>query len=266
MLKIATLASSSAGNCAVVSDGETHVLIDAGISAKQITAGLRSLGVEPAALSAVLITHEHSDHVAGLRVLAKKTGAPIYATAATCRAIYRKDRCDMVKDLFQELEAGAQFRIGSLRVESFPTPHDAAGSVGYAVSGTGERLVMCTDLGHVTPEVRRMAEGCGLLVCEANHDEDWLRTGPYPYYLKRRILGERGHLSNEAGGALALYAVQRGTRRVVLGHLSQQNNTPEQARATVSRILEEGGFRVGRDVELSVAARSGCAGWIEVSG
>lgn len=262
MLKIATLASGSSGNCAVISDGTTHILIDAGISAKRIAAGLRDLGVDPASLAAVFITHEHSDHIAGLRVLAKKLSAPIHATAPTCGRLC--GWCNDLENLLVPHGAGAGVEVGSLWVESFPTPHDAAGSVGYAVTGGGARLAVCTDLGHVTPEVRQAAEGCGLLVCEANHDVGLLKTGPYPYYLKKRILGDYGHLSNEAGGALALYAAEHGARRVILGHLSQQNNTPQTAYSSVARILEAGGVRVDRDVVLSVAARSVCEGWIEV--
>lgn len=264
MLKIATLASGSSGNCAVVSDGSTHLLIDAGISAKRIAGSLRDLGLTPQDLSAVLITHEHSDHIAGLRVLSQKAGAPIYATGPTCRALRRQNSCNIIPELLQEQEAGHAIQVGTLRVESFPTPHDAAGSVGYAVSGGGARLVFCTDLGHVAPDVLRAVEGCGLLLCEANHDEGWLKSGPYPYYLKRRILGELGHLSNEAGGALALHAVRHGARQVILGHLSQQNDTPGRAHEAVAEILEADGFRVGRDVALSVADRNGCRGWMEV--
>lgn len=264
MLKIATLASGSSGNCAIVSDGETHILIDAGISAKQIGLGLRSLGLDLAGLSAVLITHEHSDHISGLRVLSKNACAPIYATGPTCRALRNGNSSNTVPELLQEQEAGSAVQIGSLEVRSFSTPHDAAGSVGYAISGGGARLVLCTDLGHVTPEIYRAVENCGLLVCEANHDEGMLKSGPYPYYLKRRILGNFGHLSNEAGGSLALHAVRQGARRVILAHLSQQNNTPELAFLAVEEILEADGFRLGQDVALSVARRNSCDGWVEI--
>lgn len=253
MLTFTTLASGSTGNAALVSCGETHILLDAGISAKRISASLRALGVIPHQLSAILITHEHSDHVAGLRVLAKKAGAPIYATGPTCRALYNRNICNEIADLTRAMEAGTGVQIGSLWVESFPTPHDAACSVGWSIAGEGGRMALCTDLGHVTGEVRRAVDGCGLLVCETNHDEDMLRAGPYPYYLKRRILGDFGHLSNEAGAELAAFAVERGAKTVVLAHLSRTNNTPVLAYETVSRRLRAMDCDPERDVALSVA-------------
>ena len=252
-MRFTTLASGSTGNAALVSCGDTHILLDAGVSAKRISDGLRALGVTPAQLSAILITHEHSDHVNGLRVLTKKVEVPIYATGPTCREWYRKNRSGEVRDLFRELAAGTGIQIGSMWAESFPTPHDAAGSVGWSIAGGGARMVLCTDLGHVTGEVCRAVEGCDLLVCETNHDEDWVRSGPYPYYLKRRILGDYGHLSNEAGAELAAFAVERGTKTVVLAHLSRQNNTPAHAYETVSLRLLAMGCDPERDISLSVA-------------
>ncbi len=253
MLTFTTLASGSTGNCALVSCGTTHILLDAGISAKRIAAGLRDLGISPAQLSAVLVTHEHSDHVSALPVLASKIAVPIYATPLTCTAICRKNKCNAVPDLMQEQAAGSGVQIGSLWVESFPTPHDAADSVGYSIGGDDGRIVVCTDLGHITGAVRSAVAGCDLLVCETNHDEDWVRAGPYPYHLKQRILGDRGHLSNETGAELAAWAVESGTKTVILGHLSQQNNTPERALEAVSLRLLDMGCDPERDITLSAA-------------
>lgn len=253
MFTFTTLASGSLGNAALVSCGDTHILLDAGISAKRITAGLAALGVKPHQLSAILLTHEHSDHISGLRVLTKKAGAPIYATRPTLWEWYKRNRCDEVKALFCPQEAGTGARIGSLWVKSFPTPHDAAGSVGWSIAGENSRMVLCTDLGHVTDQVRRAVEGCDLLVCEANHDVDWVKSGPYPYYLKQRILGDYGHLSNEAGAELAAFAVEHGTKTVVLAHLSQTNNTPAHAYETAALRLMVMGCDPERDISLSVA-------------
>lgn len=254
MLTVTTLASGSSGNAALVSCGRTHILLDAGISARRITSGLKTLGVAPEELAAILVTHEHHDHISALPVLTKKLRVPILATGPTCRQICHK--VPFVDNLVQEQEAGTGMELGELWVESFPTPHDAMGSVGYSISGAGSRLVLATDLGYVTPEIARVVKGCGLLLCEANHDEDWVRSGPYPYYLKQRVLGDRGHLSNEAGAELAATAVSAGTRTVVLAHLSAENNTPAHARQVVARRLSTLGCDLERDVTLSVAPRS----------
>lgn len=254
MLTCTTLASGSSGNAMLVSCGGTHVLVDAGVSARRITGGLAALGVAPGELSAILVTHEHHDHIAGLAVLTKRVRVPIVATAPTCRRICYK--VPFVDDLVREQEAGTGFQLGSLWVESFPTPHDAAGSVGYVISGAGSRMALCTDLGYVTPEVLTAVDGCDLLVCETNHDEDWVRTGPYPYSLKQRILGDYGHLSNEAGAELAALAVQSGARTVVLAHLSSENNTPAHARQAVCRRLCRDGVDPERDLSLAVAPRN----------
>ena len=231
MLTFTPLASGSSGNAALVSCGNTHVLLDAGISAKRITAGLKSLGIAPEALAAVLITHEHHDHISGLQVLTKRLRLPVVTSGPTGRQLCY--RVPFMDDLIRQQEPGTGIQLGDLWIESFPTPHDAAGSVGYSITGGGD-----------------------LLVCEANHDEDWVRSGPYPYHLKARILGDRGHLSNEAGAELAALAVESGTRQVALAHLSAENNTPSRARQTVCRRLSAMGCDPERDIALWVAPRS----------
>ena len=226
MLTFTTLASGSGGNAALVSCGDTHLLLDAGISAKQITAGLAALGVAPRDLTA-------------------------------CGGLYDRNTGSEAADLLRVMEAGTGVQLGGLWVQSFPTPHDAAGSVGYILSGEGGRIVLATDLGYITPAVKTAVQDCGLLICEANHDEDWVRSGPYPYYLKQRILGDRGHLSNEAGAELAALAAESGTRAVVLAHLSRENNTPARAWETAARRLRSMGCEPNLDLSLTVAPRSG---------
>ena len=254
MLTYASLASGSSGNAALVSCGSTHILLDAGISARRITAGLKSLGVDPAALTAILVTHEHHDHIAGLSVLTKKLRVPVIASAPTCRQLC--GRIPTLDGLLREQAPGTGMQLGGLWVESFSTPHDAAGSVGYSIAADGCRVVLCTDLGYVTPQVKQAVTGCDLLVCETNHDEDWVRSGPYPYALKQRVLGDYGHLSNEAGAELAALAVQSGARTVVLAHLSSENNTPAHARQAVCRRLCRDGIDPERDLSLTVAPRN----------
>ena len=253
MLTYTTLASGSGGNAALVSCGDTHVLLDAGISARRITAALRGLGVEPSRLRGVVVTHEHSDHVAGLATLAKQLRLPVYATCPTLDRL--RPRVPFLEELGRVFEPGEGFPLGELWVDSFPTSHDAACSVGYTFTGDGGKAAVATDLGRLTPEVLRAAEGCDLLVCETNHDEERVRTGPYPYPLKERILGPWGHLSNETGAELAARAVAAGARTVILAHLSAENNTAELARAAVCRRLAELGCDPERDVRLTVAPR-----------
>lgn len=253
MLTVTTLASGSSGNAALVSCGRTHILLDAGVSARRITTALKALGVPPQELSAIVITHEHHDHVSGLGVLCKQIPASVAASPATCR--YLADKLPQLQGRLRGQEPGTGVQMGEIWVESFATPHDAVGSVGYSFSAEGRRLVLCTDLGYVTPEVKRAAEGCDLLICETNHDEDWVRTGPYPYYLKQRVLGDRGHLSNEAGAELAALAVESGARTVILAHLSSENNTPAHARGAVCRRLSAMGCDPERDICLAVAPR-----------
>ena len=231
-------------------------MLDAGISARRITSALKALGADPTRLSAVLVTHEHTDHVSGLATLTKQLGVPVYATAPTLDRLERK--VPALARLGRALEAGTGFQLGELWVESFSTPHDAAGSVGYAVTGGGARMALATDLGHLTPQVWDAARGADLLVCETNHDEDWVRSGPYPYALKQRILGDFGHLSNEAGAELAGRAALAGTRTILLAHLSSENNTPARAREVVSRRLSALGVRPEDDITLAVAPRSEC--------
>lgn len=254
MLELCTLASGSSGNSLLVTDGRTHVLVDAGISCRRICTGLKELGVEPTELAGVLITHEHSDHISGLTTLTKQLRLPVYASPGTGRQLCY--RIAFLEELLRPVAPGEGFSVGGLAIESFPTSHDAAESVGYALSAGGRKAAVVTDLGYVTEAVLRGIRGADLLVAEANHDVEWVQSGPYPYHLKARILGDRGHLSNEAGAELAWTAVEGGARTVVLAHLSHENNTPARAHEVVRGVLERRGAAVGRDVALEVAPRS----------
>ena len=227
MLTLTTLASGSSGNCLLLSAGETRLLVDAGISCRRICRSLRDLGVEPSALSGVLVTHEHTDHIAGLATLTKQFRLPVYASPGTGRQLCY--RIAALEDLLHTCAPGDAFTVGGLAVETFPTLHEA-----------------------VLAGVAR----ADLLVVESNHDVDWVKSGPYPYPLKQRILGDHGHLSNEAGAALACTAVRAGARTVILAHLSAENNTPARARDAVALALSAMGADPDRDLRLSVAPRA----------
>lgn len=258
MLTVATLASGSSGNCAVVSDGQVHILIDAGISAKRICTGLRELGLAPEGVAAILVTHEHSDHISGLPVLCKQLKADIYTTEGTARQICY--RTAGLEERFRVFDPGDRFLLGGLTVGSFATSHDCACPVGYSVTDGVRKLTLCTDTGIVTREVLEGVRGANLLIGEFNYDPDMLRSGPYPAQLKERILGDWGHLSNEVGGKLAAWAAGQGTEKIVLAHLSKENNLPSVAMAAARRALEA----TGVTAELYAAPRDCCSGWMEV--
>lgn len=262
MLRAATLASGSSGNCTVVSDGRIHILIDAGISARRITQGLRALGIEPRHLSGILITHEHADHVNGLPVLCRQIDAPLYTAEPTAFALCRK--WGGLTDRFRVFAPGQRFALGGLEVRAFANSHDCACPVGYCIADGRRKLALCTDTGVITPAAWEEAAGSDTLICEFNYDPELLRVGPYPYYLKERIRGEQGHLSNEVGASLAAWAAERGARQVVLAHLSQENNRPELALAAAGRALSGLGLSSGKDVELLAAPRNESSGWLEV--
>ncbi len=233
--RLTIFASGSTGNCALVSQGETHILVDAGISWRRLGACLAHLGLSPQAITAAVITHPHRDHIAGLELLARHSDFPICATAPAARQLcYRLPLDARVRTL----RAGETAALGDCAVLPIPTRHDAPGSVGYRFSAPdGVSACIVTDLGVVTPQVEAGVTGCRLAVIESNHDPDCLRQGPYPYPLQRRIAGPEGHLCNEDGAALCALAAQAGARTVVLAHLSQQNNSPALALAAAEQAL-----------------------------
>lgn len=252
MLTVHSIASGSEGNSLLVSAGGTHILVDAGISARRITAALSSLGLTPGDIAGVLVTHEHSDHTAGLATLTKQYRLPLYASGGTAGALCA--RIPHAADVLHLLPRQGVLTLGDAQVTVFPTSHDAAESIDFRFDCGGAALGVLTDTGCVTPEAEQALQGVDLLVLESNHDEDWLLSGPYPYYLKQRILGNRGHLSNDAAAALAQRMASAGTRQFVLAHLSRENNTPERARQTMARAL------AGLDVSITVAPRAELSG------
>ncbi len=259
MLELCTQASGASGNAVLGLTESAVLLIDAGISAKRFCEGLRRRSIDPAALDGICITHAHADHISGLRVLLKRTGAPVYATQGTADAL--ASQVDGAAERLHIIYPGEPFSVGGLTVQAFSTPHDAPGSVGYTVADAHRKCCVVTDLGFVTNEVRSSVYGSQLAVVEANHDVDWLMSGPYPPYLKRRILGDGGHLSNEASGALCCELAQHGTEKLVLAHLSQENNTPERARSVVCSMLSRQGLA---HVSVTVAPRTTSCDPIEV--
>ena len=235
-----TLASGSSGNALLVSCGAAHLLVDAGISCRRITTGLAALGLELSDISALLITHTHSDHIAGLQTLLKKSRFPILSSGRVGRELAY--RLAGVEPRFQEAELCKQIKIDCLTVTAFPTSHDAPGSCGFRLDGPDGSAGILTDTGYVTQEAEDILPGVDLAVLEANHDVEALRSGPYPYYLKERILGAQGHLCNEDAARFAVTLAEAGASEIVLAHLSKENSTPAMARNAVEAALSAAGF------------------------
>ena len=238
-MRFQTFASSSAGNAALLSCGGSHILIDAGISCRRIRAALRQRGLSLRDLSAVLITHTHTDHIAGLATLIKSCQAPVYCSEETARQLcYRLAGVERVLAAFP---LGGETAAGGCRITSVPTSHDSPGSTGFRVDSPEGSLGYLTDTG-VLPDAADRLLGVDLLVLEANHDVETLRSGPYPYYLKRRVLGPQGHLSNDDAARFARQSAEAGTGEIILVHLSRENNTPQMALCTVGTALSAAGY------------------------
>ena len=257
-MRMCSIASGSSGNCIYIGDSDTHLLVDAGISAKRIEEGLAALQLSPRDLSGILVTHEHSDHISSLGVLARRYALPIYTTGGTADWIIRKEAIGKVDPgLFRELESDRPFQIGSLRVEAFDIPHDAAQPVGYRVSSGGKSCAVATDLGRYSEYIQDHLYGLDAVLLEANHDLRMLQVGPYPYQLKLRIMGDRGHLSNDSCGELLGRILHDGLRTVFLGHLSKENNYAELAFETVCQSVTQGDNPYqARDFDIRVASRT----------
>lgn len=252
MAKFCALASSSSGNSAYISCSSGSLLVDAGISCRRIVNSIASIGECAQDLSAVLITHEHSDHIKGLCNIIKKTGAAVYATAPVLEYLATKGCVPAGTELVEV--TCAVFEVAGMQVKAFATPHDSAASVGYRFTLPGEQTVaIATDLGEVTDEVVEGVRGCQTVLLEANYDPQLLRMGSYPYFLKQRISSKRGHLDNASTAEFAKYLINSGTARLFLGHLSRENNNPALAEQIVSDTLLQMGAQPGIDFELDVA-------------
>ncbi len=256
MLRYCSLFSGSSGNCTYVGTADGGLLIDAGVSAKRIENAMREREIEPKSIRAVLVTHEHSDHVAGLRVLCKRYGWPVLASEGTLDALTEGDKVAADHPLYV-LEDDRTVSVAGLGVTPFATPHDSRHCLGFCVEGASRRLAVATDMGYFPHSVAERLAGCQLVHIESNHDLEMLRCGPYPYSLQCRIRGEGGHLSNGACAAALPDLVRAGAVRLVLAHLSEHNNTPQLALDTAVAALAQAGIEAGRDCLLWVATAGG---------
>lgn len=253
IMRVVSLCSSSKANCTYIEDNGKGILVDVGCSFKALKSGLESAGRSLSDVSAVVITHEHSDHIGGLLQLTKHTDIPVYASEGTLSGIITKGKADPNAILrnISELENAPT----DIRITAFPTPHDTPESNGYTFTSRGKKIAVCTDLGHVTEEVRSAVLGSRFVLLESNYDLQMLiRNLTYPPELKARIRSDRGHLSNGDSASFARELIASGTVSLLLGHLSEKNNTPEIAYNNMISALRSCGAEVNRDYLLGVAA------------
>lgn len=250
MARIYPLFSSSKGNSTFIGTEKGGILIDCGVSFRRLSAALAVNNIPLAAVQGIFITHEHSDHVCGLKMLTKNTSIPVYGQKRTLQRLCDSDRISPSSPVVDM--TGKTISCGGNELTCFNTPHDTIQSCGYRIRTSDDRLcAVCTDLGHITDEVDAALAGCRLVLLESNYDEQMLRSGPYPLYLKERILSPNGHLSNDDCAAQAAKLINQGTEYIVLGHLSQDNNRPDIADSTVESALS--GYVRNRDYLLGVA-------------
>ena len=251
MITVSTLFSGSDGNSTLIRTENTAILIDAGKSCRAIRVSLESLGMELGDISAIFVTHEHKDHISALDVISRKTKMPIHISEPSSRDFFRK--YEYTPNYIIHMGVNYKVKVGDMLLRTFPLPHDSAANVGYVVeSDDGDRAALATDMGFAVKTAFENMAGCRQIVIEANHDIEMLKTGLYPRGLKRRILSKMGHLSNEAAAEMCVGLAEKGCRKFMLAHLSDENNTPEMAQSTVRNRLDEEGYT---EVEVKTAPR-----------
>ena len=247
-----SLVSGSTGNCSIVSDGKTTLLADCGLGIKRLEELLKQIGISPYSLNAILITHEHSDHIKGAGVVSKKYGLPVFATKKTH---YGMRNCGISDENIKYISPDKTFEIGTIGISPFSIPHDAADPVGYSFFYGNNKLSLATDIGNMNDYLLENLKGSIAVILESNHDINMLKNGRYPEFLKQRILGNFGHLSNNVAAETVLSLINSGTRHIMLAHLSADNNTPKTALMETAELAKANGINPGKDFSLAVASR-----------
>ncbi len=233
ILKISVLASGSSGNAALVATARTRLLVDAGLSCRELTRRLAAVGEDFHRIDAILISHEHSDHISGLPVIARRLKVPVFLTRLAAPAV----PWNGYEPRLETFQAGARLAIGDIEIDTFTTPHDAADPVGFCLRSQGLKIGLVTDLGYIPDSIKFHLRGADLLILESNHDLEMLKVGPYPWSVKQRVMSRNGHLSNDAVSDFILRDLDAAVRTLILGHLSQHNNHPEIARLSAGQAL-----------------------------
>ncbi len=273
-MKFTVLGSGSTGNAILICAENTKILVDAGLSAKEILRRLALVGVDVCDLDAVIITHEHSDHASGLRVLLNTVKCPVFMSGETLEAYLREKsnrnnnepqkRADAIKNRIVEIESSVDFRIGEIDFEPFSVPHDAADNFGFVAKHAGIRLATVTDLGHFTTLVKQKLQNCDAIILESNHNRDMLKACPiYSWDLKQRILSSTGHLSNEEVSDWLTDDFDGAARHIVLAHLSQRANEPHLARLTAQTALQMRAPLFKAETEITISYHREPTVWIE---
>lgn len=265
-MRLCSIASGSSGNCIYIGSRNTHLLVDAGISRKRVEEGLKKLDVKGEELDGILVTHEHIDHIQGLGVFSRKYKIPIYATAGTLGGIKNcKSLGQMPEGLYHEIKPDTDFTLGEITVHPFAVSHDAGQPCGYRFERGEKHVAVATDLGKYDDYTVENLKDLDAVLLESNHDIHMLEVGPYPYPLKRRVMGEKGHLSNELSGRLLCAILHEGLKHVLLGHLSKENNYAELAYETVRLevTLGDNPYK-GDQIHIAVAKRDGISEVITV--
>ena len=251
-MKFCSLYSGSSGNCQFISAGDTRILVDAGLSGKKIQQAIVNIGENPADIQGIFVTHEHADHIQGVGILSRRFNIPIYANEETWKAMQSsigEIKPENVKVFEESVE------VGELYIQAFDVSHDAVKPVGYKIFNKDKKISLLTDTGCVTEAIKENIMNSDLLLIESNHDEDMVLIGSYPWPLKRRVLGEFGHMSNDLAGNLLAKILKKGSEIVLLGHLSRENNFPELAYKTVENILKENNIFPNDGITLDMTYR-----------
>ncbi len=254
MLKFCSLYSGSSGNCLFVSTNNTKVLIDCGTSCKKICEGLASIDSSIEDIDAILVTHEHSDHVQGLGMVSKKFNIPVYANLETWNVMEKQKEKISEKNI-KLFENDKDFLLNDLTIHPFTTPHDAANPCGFSIHNGKKRLSIATDLGYMDNRIFEQLQNSSFVLLESNYEPELLDASKYPYHLKQRIKGPNGHLSNETAGKTISELMKKDLKEVILGHLSKENNFPELAYKTVAEQLMNNNSDINT-IKLSVASRN----------
>jgi len=253
-IKFCSLASGSSGNCQYIETDKVKILIDAGLSGKKIQNALISIDVDPSTINYIFVTHEHKDHTSGIGILSRRYNLPIYANTNTWENMM-KDIGEVKESNILTFNSDVEFELGDLGILPFRISHDAKEPVGYCFYHKKTKLSLLTDTGYASEDVKKRIRNSNLLMIESNHDTEMLKMGKYPWFLKKRILGEYGHLSNEDAGKLLVEVLAGNNENILLAHLSKENNFPELAYQTVANIINEVGIDISKDISLELTYR-----------